>query len=398
MKNQFLKTMFTLVIMAGIVSCSGDDSLDPVVPSDDVTGGTDDEVLQGTVLEGDITGNLLVETGNYTLKGAVTVKDGGVLTIQPGTVFTVTAEDQAAGVNLLFVEQGGKIIAEGTASQPIIFTSENKNSEGGDGDWGGIGIHGKATMNAPGGTSISEAGQLPYGGTNDQDDSGSLKYVRVEYAGQASSDGQFEFNAFSFFAVGSGTELENLEAFEGADDGFEFYGGTVNATNISMVGMEDDSVDWDEGYRGTLNNVVIYQYENMGDFAFELANRKGENNATPRSKATVKNVTVRGSNKSGKAIFDFKQGTGAIIENLNAYNTQTIAFINDQLQEVENGNLLITDANLSYSENLLLNNVNDIPAMEVADIFISINPEATGADLSAFTGWSIFETKEGFTE
>lgn len=388
MKNQFLKTAFTLVLSAALFSCSSDDDLPNPDPG---TGG--EGVLQGSVLEGDITEDLLVKEGNYNLKGAVSVKDGATLTIEPGTTFTVSAADQAAGVNLLFVEQGGKLIAEGTAAKPIVFTSENKNSEGGDGDWGGIGIHGRAKMNAPGGTSISEAGQLPYGGTNDGDSSGSLKYVRVEYAGQASSDGQFEFNAFSFFAVGSGTVLENLEAFEGADDGFEFYGGTVNAKNLVAIGMEDDSIDWDEGYRGTIDNLVIVQYEGVGDFAFELASRKGENNAEPRSMGTVKNVSVRGHNRSGKAAFDLKQGTGGIFENIVATNYETIIFLNDQLQEVENDQLQFTNSHFEYSKNLLVNNVDE---SDVTDDLLELDENATGADLSAFESWSNLSASQEF--
>lgn len=394
MKKTIFKSLLVLSLMAGFTSCSGDDDLDPVVTDDD--GGTpDDGVLQGTVLEGDITEDLLVETGEYNLRGAVTVKDGATLTIQQGSTFTVSAADQEAGINLIFVEQGGRIVAEGTATQPIVFTSENKNAEGGDGDWGGIGIHGKASMNAPGGTSLSEAGQLPYGGTDDDDDSGSLKYVRVEYAGQASSDGQFEFNAFSFFAVGSGTTLENLEAFEGADDGFEFYGGTVNAKNLSAVGMEDDSVDWDEGYSGSLDNIVIYQYDNTGDFAFELASRSGENNASPRSNADVSNVTVRGHNRAGKAAFDLKQGTAGTFDNIVASNYETIIFLNDQLQEVENGSLVFTNASFDFSENLIVNNVDDT---DVSATLISSNAEATGANLSVFEGWTNFDINGGFPE
>lgn len=394
MKKTIFRSILVLSLMAGFTSCSGDDDLDPVVGTDDDGGGTDDGVLQGTVLEGEITEDLLIETGDYTLKGAVSVKDGATLTIQPGTTFTVTAADQAAGVNLIFVEQGGRIVADGTASQPIVFTSENKNAEGGDGDWGGIGIHGRARMNAPGGTSQSEAGQLPYGGNDDEDDSGVLRYVRVEYAGQASSDGQFEFNAFSFFAVGSGTVLENLEAFEGADDGFEFYGGTVDATNLSAVGMEDDSIDWDEGYRGNLSNVVIYQYDDTGDFAFELASRSGENNASPRSMVNVSDVTIRGHNREDKAAFDLKQGTGGIFDNIVAYNYETIIFLNDQLQEVENGELVFTNVDFDYTENLIVNNVDDTDVSET--LISSSNPDAGGADVSVFEGWTNFDAMGGF--
>jgi|GEM_PF-1367728 hypothetical protein len=389
MKNQFLKTAFTIALSLSLFSCSSDDD----VPNPDPGTGGDTGVLEGTVLEGDIPEDLLVKEGNYNLKGAVSVKDGATLTIEPGTTFTVSAADQAAGVNLLFIEQGGKLIAEGTVAKPIVFTSENKNSEGGDGDWGGIGIHGRAKMNAPGRTSISEAGQLPYGGTNDQDNSGSLKYVRVEYAGQASSDGQFEFNAFSFFAVGSGTVLENLEAFEGADDGFEFYGGTVNARNLVAIGMEDDSIDWDEGYRGTIDNLAIVQYEGIGDFAFELANRKGENNAEPRSMGTVKNVSIWGHNRSGKAAFDLKQGTAGTFENIVASNYETIIFLNNQLQEVENDQLQFTNAHFEYSKDLVVNNVDDT---EVASDLLELDENATGADLSVFESWSNLAAAQKF--
>ncbi len=388
MKTIF-KSILILVLIAGFISCSDDDSLAPVIE------GTTEGVLEGNVLQGNITKDLLVKTGNYNLKGAVSVKEGATLTIEKGTNFTVSSTDQAAGINLLFVEQGGKIIAEGTADQPIVFTSENKNAEGGDGDWGGIGIHGRASMNAPGGTSISEAGQLPYGGSNDNDNSGILKYVRVEYAGQASSDGQFEYNAFSFFAVGSGTILENLEAFEGADDGFEFYGGTVSAKNLSAVGMEDDSIDWDEGYRGTLENIVVYQYDNTGDFAFELASRSGENNALPRANVIVKNATLRGHNRANKAAFDLKQGTAGKFDNIVAYNYETIIFLNDQLQEVHNGELVFTNANFNFSANLIINNVDDT---DVSSTLVSLNPDATGADLSKFAQWSNFDVKGQFGE
>jgi len=386
MKKVIFKFMFIFTLTAGFISCS-DDDLDPVDIIDN------DAVLQGNVLQGDITKDLLVKTGNYNLKGAVSVKNGATLTIEKGTTFTVSSADQAAGINLLFVEQGGKLIAEGTATEPIVFTSQNKNAEGGDGDWGGIGIHGKARMNAPGGTSLSEAGQLPYGGDNDQDNSGILKYVRVEYAGQASSDGQFEFNAFSFFAVGSGTVLENLEAFEGADDGFEFYGGTVNAKNLSAVGMEDDSIDWDEGYRGTLDNIVIYQYDGVGDFAFELANRSGENNASPRSNAIVKNVTARGHNRAGKSMFDLKQGTAGNFDNIVASNYETIIFLNTQLQEVQNGELKMTNASFDFSKDLIKNNVD---GSDVSAQLVSLNPNTAGANLSAFAGWTNFAVKGGF--
>ncbi|WP_157614031.1 hypothetical protein [Pseudotamlana agarivorans] len=381
MKTNFLKITLVASLFLAAMSCSNDD---------DVTGGDDGGGTEG-IIEGDITEDLFLETGNYILRGAVKVHENATLTIEKGSTITVTAEDQAAGINLLMVLQGGKLIAEGTASEPIVFTSENQNAEGGSGDWGGITLHGRAPFNGPA-DSLSEAGQEPYGGNDAADSSGSLKYVRVEYAGQASSDGEFEFNAFSFFACGSGTVVEYCEAFEGADDGFEFYGGTVHASNLSMVGMEDDSIDWDEGYTGSLTNVVIYQYDNVGDYAFELASRSGEFNATPRANVLVKDVTVRASNRGGKAAFDLKQGTAGNFDNIVVSNAESIIFLNDQLDQVNDGTLVFTNANFEYSTNLVVNNVD---GTDVSGTLVSQNPVASGADASAFAGWSRYSEIDG---
>src|SRR5690606_21361757 len=124
MKKSILKTFLSLALITGFISCSSDE-LDPVTVEENA------DVLQGSVLQGDITKDLLVKTGNYNLKGAVSVKNGATLTIEKGSTFTVSAADQAAGVNLIFVEQGGKIIAEGKATEHIVLTSQNNKAESG---------------------------------------------------------------------------------------------------------------------------------------------------------------------------------------------------------------------------------------------------------------------------
>ncbi|OYX83003.1 MAG: hypothetical protein B7Y83_12960, partial [Flavobacteriales bacterium 32-34-25] len=293
MKTTILKA-FALATLVLTVGCSSNDDEPTVtVPN-----------LEGNVLQGDITSDLNIPAGNYSLKGTVTVKDEATLTIQPGVTFTVSTADQAAGTNYLLVEQGGTLIANGSPTSPIVFTAESKQI----GSWGGIILNGKAEINAAGGTEIAEAGGKTYGGTKNDDSSGSLKNVRVEYAGAAVTGGTAEYNAFSFFGVGSGTVLENLQAYKGADDGFEFFGGMVNATNLAAFGCEDDSIDWDKGYRGTLSNIWIIQPSN-GDWAFETSNHPTEFNNTPRSNPTVNNVTVVGSGNATKAVFLFKEGT-----------------------------------------------------------------------------------------
>lgn len=379
MKPLFFKTTLAVIPLAFMVAACGSDDLKPTDPPGNI--------IEGTVITGEITDDLLVPTGNYTLRGVVIVKNGATLTIEKGSIITVMAASQVAGINLLAIEQGGKLIAEGTAQDPIVFTSQNQTP----GDWGGITIHGKGRINVAGGTSLSEAGQLTYGGNDDADNSGSLRYVRVEYAGQAVSDGTSEYNAFSFFGVGSGTTLQYLEAYKGADDGFEFFGGTANASNLIAVDCEDDSIDCDQGYRGELTDLLVYQSDGVGDFPFELSNRNGEFNVTPRSKPIVNDVTIRGNNKSGKAAFMLKEGIAGIFDNIVVTNVQTAIFLNNQLQEAQNGDLEFTNTNFSFSVNLLQSNVLGADIVMLAPLFISQNLSATGVNTSFAQGWSRYD-------
>ncbi|MFY7666276.1 hypothetical protein [Flavobacterium sp.] len=364
MKTNFLK-VFTLTLAIVAASCSSDDN-GPSVPN-----------FEGTVLQGEIATDLNIPEGDYNLKGAVVVKSGATLTIEAGTTFTVTAADQAIGANYLIVEQGGKLIAEGTASAPIVFTAESASV----GAWGGIILNGKSTLNVAGGTEIAEAGGLIYGGTIPADNSGILRYVRVEYAGAAITGGTAEYNAFSFFGVGSGTILENLQAYKGADDGFEFFGGTVNATNLAAFGCEDDSIDWDRGYTGTINNVWVKQPAN-GDFAFECSNLPGEFNRTPRANATVNNVTIVGSGNATKAAFNFKEGTAGTITNVVATNVGYGVDLRNQLDQFTDLTLKINNANITFITALTRNGIANSTVN--IDSMVSVNANASGANVSPF--------------
>jgi hypothetical protein len=366
MKTNFLKAL-ALSITFFAVSCSSDDD-ETVVPVNNLT---------GTVLQGDVTADLNIPTGNYSLKGVVKIKSGATLTIQPGTTFTVTTVDQATGSNYLQIEQGAKINANGTASQPIIFTAEAETV----GAWGGLILNGKAPINVVGGTEIAEAGGLIYGGTDSSDSSGSLKYVRVEYAGAAITGGTAEYNAFSFFGLGSGTVLENLQAYKGADDAFEFFGGTVNATNLVAFGCEDDNIDWDRGYTGTLTNIWIKQPSN-GDFGFECSNLPVEFNRTPRANPTVSNVTIEGSGNNNKAAFNFKEGTAGQISNVLVTNVGFGVDLRNQLNEFQDGTLKITNAKVTFSNALTKNGIKD-DTTDLDSIF-TLDNEATGANTAPF--------------
>ncbi|GEC78557.1 hypothetical protein [Flavobacterium aquatile] len=367
MKTNFLKALALSVAFFAIGCSSSDDDNTPSVPN-----------LEGTTLQGNITADLNIPAGNYTLKGVVTVKAGATLTIEPGSTFTVSTADQALGANYLQIEQGAKLIANGTSSSPIVFTAQSATV----GAWGGIIMNGKAGINVAGGTEIAEAGGLIYGGTDNADNSGSLKYVRVEYAGAAITGGTAEYNAFSFFGLGTGTVLENLQAYKGADDAFEFFGGTVNATNLAAFGCEDDNIDWDRGYRGTISNIWIIQPSN-GDFAFECSNLPVEFNSSPRANPTVSNVTITGSGNATKAAFNFKEGTAGNISNVVATGVGYGVDLRNQLAQFQDGSLKVTNANITFITALTKNGITG-DTTNINSI-VTVNAGATGANTAPFT-------------
>lgn len=373
MKTNLLK-LVAFVALTFTIGCSSDDSNGTSVPN-----------LEGTVLQGNITADLNVPAGNYTLKGVVSVKSGATLTIAAGSTFTVSTADQALGANYLQIEQGGKLIANGTSTSPIVFTAQSNQI----GAWGGIIMNGKARINVAGGTEIAEAGGLIYGGTDNADSSGSLKYVRVEYAGAAITGGTAEYNAFSFFGLGTGTVLENLQAYKGADDAFEFFGGVVNATNLAAFGCEDDNIDWDRGYSGVINNVWIIQPSN-GDFGFECSNLPVEFNTTPRANPTINNVTITGSGNVNKAAFNFKEGTAGIITNVVATNVGFGVDLRNQLGQFQDGSLKVNNANITFITALTKNGISG--STTNIDSIVSVNASAVGANQAPFTSGNWLRT------
>jgi hypothetical protein len=246
---------------------------------------------EGTLqpVEGEITGSITTNRtfafGNYTLNGIVTIESGVTVTFDAGSIITA---NQTSGVDALVVKNGGKLIINGTAASPVVFTEVSKVP----GSWGGIIMYGDAPINGAGGvtTKTSEDGlALSYGGTNPTHNGGTLRYVRVEYAGKKITDGTSEMNGFSFYSVGSGTILENLVSYKGADDGYEFYGGTVSARNLISYGNFDDSFDWQDGWKGE-NNSNWYAFQTgTGNFGMEIEASNNNNAYFPK----VTNITLK---------------------------------------------------------------------------------------------------------
>lgn len=243
------------------------------------------------------------KNNTYIIDGRVFVTDGVTLTIEPGTVIkgkVRAAQDASA----LVIARGARINASGTAQEPIIFTAEADNLNGNLGQsdrglWGGVVILGRARTNTASGQGNIEG--IPtteplglYGGTNDADDSGIFRYVSIRHAGSLLGPNN-ELNGLTMGAVGSGTTIEYVEVFANADDGFEWFGGTVNGKYLVSAFNDDDAFDWDEGYRGKLQFLFTIQDPSVGNHAFESDGGTTPEDGTPYAMPTIYNYTAIGS-------------------------------------------------------------------------------------------------------
>ena len=304
---------YSLALIAGmsvLTACSSDDNNDN---GGNGNNGNGNEIENGPTLKGTITSDVTLTAGStYKLSGEYIVEDGATLNIEAGVKIISIYDDI---VDYILVKQGGKINAVGTSSAPIVMTSEKEEP----GAWGGIHICGKAHTNAEGGKGSSEIGGATYGGNDDADNSGTLKYVRVEYSGYA-FDSEHEANGITFYGVGNGTTVEYCQAYKGSDDGFEFFGGSVNVSNLVSVSCSDDSFDWTEGWNGTATNLVAYQEaeETLGydcDCLIEADNNENNYAATPVAHPVLKNLILVGNNSAaGNRGIRLRRGTQVEID------------------------------------------------------------------------------------
>jgi hypothetical protein len=241
--------------------------------------------------------------------------DGPTLTIEAGTRIVGTKSGRTA----LVISRGSRIVAEGLPHAPIVMTGENYTATGAAaGDWGGLVINGAAPLNTcdtPPCEAVGEGDSGAYGGDDPYDNSGVLRYVRVQFAGDKVTD-EDELNGIAFQGVGSGTVVDYVQVHRNADDGIEFFGGTVNAKHLILTDIEDDSVDWTQGYQGNLQYVLVKQIQDDTvdtDRGMELDNLEQDNDAEPRSGAVMANFTLLG--KAGELGINPRRGTGGNFSN-----------------------------------------------------------------------------------
>ncbi len=243
MKKNLLRAAFCLTVMASVstvaVSCNRTND-----PEEQSVSTIDPANFKGSITSG--TTVTLDPSKTYNLNGKLLVENGATLIIPAGT--KIVAEQ---GANYLIVDRGGKIFVNGTESNPVVFEGKSHLP----GYWGGIVILGNAPTNrSASGTSTSELGDMIYGGTNQADNSGSIKYLVIKDSGFKYNP-EKEFNGLSLFGVGSGTSISYVYVVDGADDGVEFFGGNVNADHLVVIGVGDDCVDWTEGWQGTADYI-----------------------------------------------------------------------------------------------------------------------------------------------
>jgi hypothetical protein len=349
-----MKKLVTILLALGLFSCDRD-----------LGGGEGPiNVPSTTTLTGNInTTTTLTSDKVWTLKGYVYVTDGAKLIIQPGTTIVSDVAEKGA----LCIERGSQIIAEGTQSKPIVFTSGRPEGQRSPGDWGGIVILGRAKTNRSSEPTIEGGIGRPYGGTNDSDNSGVMRYVRIEYAGIAAMPNS-EINALTLGGVGNGTILENIQTIYANDDAFEFFGGTVNGKNLYAFATADDDFDFDFGYTGMITNGVAKrdpQFVDSGDAGngVECDNDGTGSAAQPYTHPKLYNMILVGPNVSTALAnhnlgLRFRRSTQFTMKNsvvwgwmkggLSLESNETAQFVKDGVSVFENNSVGTFNPTLNF--------------------------------------------------
>lgn len=368
--------------MVFTTSCSDKDPVE--VPPETI----DRNNLKGEVKAGE---HLILESGTYKLTGSLVVANGGKLTIKAGVIVEATTFKSGEEIRYIAVAQGGQIFVEGTSAKPVVITAAEKKP----GAWGGVVICGKAPINR-GATASSEVATLTYGGTVANDNSGSIKYLRIEYSGYSYTS-EKEFNGLSLFGVGSGTTIEYVQVHEGSDDGFEWFGGTVNTKYLVSTSSEDDQFDWTEGWNGTNENWYGKEGLGRGNRGIEADNNSTNLKLTPVSNPTIKNLTLIGLGKQGAEpqAIKLRFGTNGTFDNVvlsnwdvgfDVQHDESVAFVSA-------GQMKATNVKFDNVTTKAKGSTTAGAAVDVTKVFTE-NANATGAGAGTATpewakGWTV---------
>jgi hypothetical protein len=373
---------------------------------------SDDGNSNVVMVEANIVEDAVWETGKtYVLAGRIAVVDGVTLTIEKGVVVKGQA-GAGANATALIVARGAKILAEGTAEEPIIFTSvadeiepgmiesPNLSPADGGGLWGGLIILGKAPISVSTNEQNFQIEGIPasdpngaYGGDVPDDDSGILRYVSIRHGGANIGEGN-EINGLTLGGVGSGTIIENIEVIANEDDGIEFFGGTVNVSNVVVWAVGDDAIDTDQAWTGTLNNFVVIAGDET-DHTFEVDGPEGSYGEGSSTGHVITNGTVKGSDTA--EIADFRDGARATMTNIYFFgfpDPATSGGLGDfSLSETEttdnfaNGYLSFDALEITLADGAVLNEV----FKNGTDAHVSVKAageNTVGADASVLT-WTL---------
>ncbi len=295
----------------------------------------------------DIEGDMTLTCDTVWVLEDIIFVSGGTLSVEAGT--TIKGTEGSA----LVIERDATIVAEGTAEAPIVMTSIQAEGTRGRGDWGGLVLLGAAPTNLEGGVGQAEGFANPpsYGGSDSAHDCGSLQYLRVEWAGFAIAEGS-ELNGITFYACGTDTTVSHVQVHMGADDGIEMFGGDFAADHIVVTGAEDDSIDCDQGFQGSLQYVFIQQDPSIGDNAFEWSNQGTDFSATPVTSPSVANATVVGSGSGGDKSkgMTLKEGTEATLVNsvFGNFTNELVFLQNVETQRLAEGGNIVLEGNIYW--------------------------------------------------
>lgn len=416
-------------------SCSSNDaSLEPISTCNDgIKNGDETGVDCGgscvpcqngvnTELSGLMTEDLTLTNDKiWTLNGKVVMDAGTTLTIEPGTIIK-GKEGTGSLASALIIARGAKIDAQGTADNPIIFTSVNDNIQVGQkmgtnldendrGLWGGVLLLGNAPISVEGDSDESQVEGIPaddtfgrYGGTDAADNSGIFQYVSIRHGGALIGAGN-EINGLSLGGVGNGTTIDHVEVVGNVDDGFEFFGGTVNPSSLLAFRGGDDGLDIDQAYSGTITNSVVVEGQ-ISDHSLEIDGPEG----TMEGSFTIDGVTLIGdaSNTDGGEIADFRDGAMGTVKNVFVYGysaTQDVEFDDEvTAQHYTNGKLSFMNWEVALPDGVnsvdaIFNDTTGMTSLQAdaPDFTTSVEAgsQTVGADLSEFA-WTYAKSRAAF--